>query len=100
MQQKTTIFILTIIFSSLNLFSYELVRPTITEALTDTTIDRAAVTKLTITDSIKGDDYSPDSEWSLFKELDKYFINLEDVQILTPQNIPDADTIHYAALFY
>jgi hypothetical protein len=62
MQQKTSILILTIIFSSLNLFSYDLVRPTITEALTDTTIDRNAVTKLTITDSIHGNNYYDTSE--------------------------------------
>jgi len=63
---------------------------TITEAL-NYTGDRNAVTKLIITGTIAGDDYSDGSEWSEFLWLHKTFPNIEAVEILTDQDIPDVD---------
>ena len=77
---------------------------TITEALNwaDTTdIENSkAVKKLVITGNISGEDYSESSEWSKFRTLDETFPNIEAVEILTDQDIPDADIINHCALFY
>ena len=48
-----------------------------------------AVQKLIITGKIQGDDYSQDSEWSMFLQLNNPFPNIEEVEILTDQDIPD-----------
>jgi hypothetical protein len=77
---KPTILIIILFFASANLFSIELQIGTITEALSYSG-DRDAVTKLTITDSIKGNDYSDDSEWSKFRTLDLTFPNIEEIEI-------------------
>ena len=72
---------------------------TVTEAL-NWTGDKAAVTKLIITGTISGNDYSESSEWSKFRILNETFPNIEEVEILTDQDIPDFDTVNYCALFY
>ena len=71
---------------------------TITEAL-NYAGDRDAVKKLIITGTISGDGYSATSEWNQFRTLDTTFPNLEDVEILTSQDIPDMDTRRFASLF-
>ena len=63
---------------------------TITEAL-NYSGDKSTVTKLVITGEIAGDDYSENSEWSKFRTLDETFPNIEAVEILTSQDIPDGD---------
>ena len=88
---KKTLIILTILFCSYNFtaFSQATVEfETITEAL-NYDGDRDAVKKLIITGTISGDDYSPTSEWSKFRTLDETFPNIEEVEILTSQDIPD-----------
>jgi len=77
---------------------------TVTEAL-NYTGDKAAVTKLIITGTISGDDYSDESEWSKFRTLDTTFPNIEELEILTDQDIPDAyndddgNKMNYYSLF-
>ena len=72
---------------------------TVTEAL-NWTGDKATVTKLVITGTISGDDYSASSEWSKFRTLDETFPNIEAVEILTDQDIPDFDETNQCSLFY
>ena len=80
---------------------------TVTETLTVETVtealnysgNRNKVTKLIITGSIAGNDYSVGSEWSKFRTLDKTFPNIEAVEILTDQNIPDFDETNLYSLF-
>ena len=83
--------------------SEELVMKTITEAL-NYTGDRDAVMRLVITDSISGSGYSPDSEWSEFFTLNETFSNLDEVEILTDQDIPNAEWVSelecFRGLFY
>jgi len=76
------------------------VRETITQALTDETIDRNAVKKLVITGEIEGTDYSDESEWSMFRFLDTTFPNIEEVELLTSQDLLDADQVLRRSLFY
>jgi len=61
---------------------------TVTEAL-NYNGDRDAVIKLVITGTITGTDYSPSSDWSKFRTFNETFPNLEAVEILTNQDIPD-----------
>ena len=72
---------------------------TVTEAL-NYTGNKAAVTKLIITGTISGNDYSESSEWSKFRTLNETFPNIEEVEIFTNQDIPDFDTVNNCALFY
>jgi len=74
---------------------------TITEAL-NYTGDREAVTKLIITGTIAGDDYSDGSEWREFRTLNETFPNIEAVEILTDQDIPNNDNLQATmnSLFY
>ena len=65
---------------------------TITQAL-NYAGDRDAVKKLIITGTISGNDYSATSEWSKFRTIDTTFPNIEEVEILTSQDIPDTDII-------
>ena len=81
--------IIILIFCSLNLAAEEFTFKTITEAL-NWDGDRDALTKLIITDSIAGNDYSDESEWSKFRTLDETFPNIEEVEIWTGQDIPKA----------
>ena len=88
----TKLIVVAVLFCSYNFtaFSQAAVEfETITEAL-NYTGDRDAVKKLIITGTISGNDYSATSEWSKFRTLDTTFPNLEDVEILTSQDIPDA----------
>jgi len=62
---------------------------TITEAL-NYSGDSNTITKLIITGSIAGNDYSVGSEWSIFRTLNETFPNIEAVEILTDQDIPDS----------
>ena len=62
---------------------------TVTEAL-NWTGDKATVTKLIITGTISGDDYSKSSEWSKFRTLNETFPNIEEVEIWTDQDIPNS----------
>jgi len=65
---------------------------TITEALEDVYVNKHEVKKLIIWGEIAGSDYiSEESEWKYFRILDEFFINLEEVTILTSQDIPDVD---------
>ena len=63
---------------------------TVTEAL-NYTGNKATVKKIIITGTISGSDYSASSEWSKFHTLDSTFPNIEDVEILTSQDIPDGN---------
>ena len=97
----TKLIVVAILFCSYNFtaFSQATVEfETITEAL-NYAGDRDAVKKLIITGTISGDDYFEDSEWSKFRTLDTTFPNIEDVEILTSQDIPDWDTRSWAGLF-
>ena len=71
---------------------------TVTEAL-NYNGDKATVTKLIITGTIAGNDYSKDSEWSKFCNLDNTFSNIEEVEIFTDQDIPDYDEKNQSCLF-
>ena len=71
---------------------------TITEAL-NYSGDKNTVTKLIITDFIAGNDYSVGSEWNKFRTLDETFPNIEALEILTDQNIPDFDETNLHSLF-
>ena len=86
--------------ASFSLDSEVLVRGTITEALNDTSVDREAITKLVIEGTIHGNDYSDSSEWSKFYYLDTTFKNLEEVEILTSQDIPDGGELFTLGLFF
>ena len=93
-------FLIALIFlAASNLLAEEFIFKTITEALAFDG-DRDALTKLTITDSIAGTDYSDDSEWSKFRTLDETFPNIEEVEIWTDQDIPDINTIYSVYLFF
>ena len=83
--------LLTLILAATNLFAYEKTFSTITEAVNYTGEDKNIITKITITGTIKGNDYSEGSEWRLFRTLDETFPNIEEVEILTSQNIPNGD---------
>jgi hypothetical protein len=75
---------------------------TITEAL-NYSGNSNTVTKLIITDSIVGNDYSAESEWSKFRTLNDFFSNIETVEILTDQDIPDSyypESARVVGLFY
>ena len=61
---------------------------TITEAL-NYDGDKDAVKKLIITGTISGEDYSQDSEWYKFRRLYIPFPNLDTVEVLTDQDMPD-----------
>ena len=102
----TKLIIVAVLFYSYNFtaFSQATVEfETITEAL-NYDGDRNAVKKLIITGTISGNDYSEDSEWSKFRMLDETFPNIEEVEILTSQDIPDgsynAYYDNYISLFY
>ena len=71
---------------------------TITEAL-NYRGNKKTVTKLIITGSIAGNDYSVGSEWSKFRTLEETFPNIEAMEILTDQNIPDYDETNLYSLF-
>ena len=88
--KKTLIILTTLLFSyGFTAFSQATVEfETITEAL-NYDGDRDAVKKLIITGTISGDDYSEDSEWYQFRYLYIPFSNLDTVEILTYQDIPD-----------
>jgi len=90
--KKTTKLIMMagLIFSvNLNIFAQsEMAFETITDALTYIG-DVNVVTKLIIMGEISGDNYSDSSEWSLFKDLNLTFPNIESVEIFTNQDIPD-----------
>jgi len=72
---------------------------TVTKAL-NYTGNKATVKKVIITGKISGSDYSASSEWSKFRTLDTTFSNIEAVEILTNQDIPDYDTTNRCSLFY
>jgi len=105
----TKLFIATMLFlSSFTVFAQETVKEfeTITDAI-NYSGDKSAVKKMVITGEIEGTDYCPIfSEWSLFFDLDLIFPNIESVEILTSQDIPDTDYINnqeklrLRALFY
>jgi len=85
------LFIAIVLFSSFSftVFSQDTVYfEKITQALADETIDRDAVIKLVITGEIEGTDYSENSHWSKFKNLNETFPNIHSVEILTDQDIP------------
>jgi len=72
---------------------------TITETLTYNG-DKSTVPKLIITGEIFTD-YSESSEWRKFRILDETFQNIEAVEILTSQDIPDWDWVtNRSILFY
>ena len=71
---------------------------TITEAL-NYSGNKNNVTKLIITNSIAGNDYSVGSEWSKFRTLDETFPNIEALEILTDQDIPAFDETNQYSLF-
>jgi len=75
---------------------------TVTEAL-NYNGDKATVKKLIITGTISGNDYSKGSEWRKFHTLNETFPNIEEIEILTDQDIPDADLEdkrYYSGLFF
>ena len=78
---------------SFSLLSQELEKATITEALTDLSVDRDAVKKLIITGEISGANYSEGSEWRLFRTLDETFPNIEEIELHTKQDIPSSHWI-------
>ena len=67
---------------------------TVTEAL-NYNGDKATVKKLIITGTISGNDYSKGSEWRKFHTLNETFPNIEEIEILTDQDIPDLDEDDY-----
>ena len=71
---------------------------TITEAL-DYSGDKSTVTKLVITGNITGSNYSKNSEWSKFINLNETYPALESIEILTSQDIPDIDIVNRFSLF-
>jgi len=87
---KNKLFIIAVLFCGCNLtvFAETLIVRTITEAL-NYSGNKNRVTKLVITDSIVGNDYSVGSEWREFRTLDETFPNIEAMEILTDQDIPD-----------
>ena len=100
------IIIVTVLFSNYNFIAFSkatVTFNTVIEALNwaDTTDaeNRATVTKLIITGKISGDDYSESSEWSKFRTLDETFSNIEEVEILTDQDIPDYKESEQGSLF-
>jgi hypothetical protein len=97
--EKTLIYL--VIFFSFNfaIFSQILEVETITDAL-NYTGDKEAVNKLIITGTIAGNDYSENSEWSKFYFLDTTFPNIEEVEILTDQDIPDRKSQFYPSFFF
>ena len=77
---------------------------TVTEAL-NYDGDKATVKKLIITGTISGSsmmsgDYYEDSEWTKFRTLDETFPNIEEVEILTDQDIPDFNIQVDCGLFW
>jgi len=64
---------------------------TITDAITCMEVNREAVKHLIIEGKIDGEDFSPEKggEWLLFLTLEETFPNIEEVTILTDQDIPD-----------
>ena len=87
---KKLIIVLTVVFCSYNftVLAETATFNTVTEAL-NYTGNKATVTKLVITGKISGKDYSESSEWSKFRTLNETFPNIEEVEILTNQDIPD-----------
>ena len=82
------------------LFSEIVTFKTVTDAL-NYSGNREKVTGIIITDSIAGNDYSPESEWSKFRTLDETFPNIESVEICTDQDMPlycdvDIDSVEFA----
>ena len=90
MSKISKIIIATVLLCGYNLtvFAVTVEFPTLTAALAYNG-NKATVTKLIITGQIAGDDYSEESEWSKFYNLDETFSNIEAVEILTAQDIPD-----------
>ena len=72
---------------------------TVTEALNYNS-NRATVKKIIITGTISGYDYSDESEWSKIRTLYTTFKNLNTVEILTDQDIPDYDETNQCGLFF
>ena len=107
----TSIFFAAFVFCIYNFTAFSQVTlsfETITEAL-NYAGDRAAVKKLVITGTISGDDYSGNGEWYKFRRLDETFPNIEEVEILTSQDIPDiteyiggtsASLFYHSNIFY
>ena len=91
---KKRLIILTLIFSSFTftMFAETLEVETMTEAL-NYSGNRDVITKLIIKGEISGNDYSEGSEWSKFRTLDETFPNIEEVEILTSQDIPNCHWI-------
>jgi len=103
-QKMIKLFIATILFCGYNftVFAETLTVRTITEAL-NYSGNVNTITKLVITDSIAGNDYSVASEWSKFRTLDETFPNIEAIEILTDQDIPDSyypELARVVGLFY
>ena len=99
-QRMIKLVIAIVLFCGCNftIFAETLTVRTITEAL-NYSGNNNAVTKLIITDSIAGNDYSVESEWRKFRTLDETFPNIEAVEILTDQDIPDFDETNLYSLF-
>ena len=84
------------------IFGQTLSVKTITEAL-NYSGNLNSVKNLIITDSIIGNDYSGGSEWSKFRTLNNIFPNIETVEIMTEQDIPDSyypESARVVGLFY
>ena len=99
---KKLIIIVTVAFCNYNFIAFSqatVTFETVTKALKYTG-NKDVVKKLIITGKISGNDYSEGSEWREFRFLDKTFPNIEEVEILTDQNIPDYDETNKCALFY
>jgi len=98
----TKLFIATMLFlSSFTVFAQETVKEfeTITDAI-NYSGDKSAVKKLVVEGEISGYDYSDESEWSMFRFLDEVFPNIEEVELLTFQDLLDADEFYKRSLFY
>lgn len=103
-QKIIKLFIVTVLLYGCNftVFAQTLTVRTITEAL-NYSGNSNTVTKLIITDSIAGYDYSVGSEWSKFRTLNETFPNIETVEIMTDQDIPDSyypESARVVGLFY
>ena len=86
--KKLIILFIVIMTTTLTALAEDATFETITEAL-NYNGDISAVTKLIITGTIVGNDYSEGSDWSKFIDLNKIFPKLESIEILTDQDIPD-----------
>ena len=99
-QKIIKLFVATVLFCGCNftVFAETLTVGTITEAL-NYSGNVNTITKLIITDFIAGNDYSVESDWSKFRTLDETFPNIEAMEILTDQDIPDFDETNQYSLF-